>query len=491
MNFLSQFSGKTGDVLILTGVRIFTILVGFLTTSLLSHGLNLATYGVYVQGNLLISVLTSVSILGFTDGVNYFYNGENNPILRKKYIDTLFGVQLFIGCFLAVGIFVFQDYIYLYFKSSEIKNFLLYLCFRPLLNNYLPMIQVLYVSTGKIKHIAIRNFFVSLIKVASVCATIYLTHSIGIIFLVLLITDIVSIWYFIFALFRDGFSLQPWRIDCMLVRKVLIFCMPMGIYILVTSLCRECDKLIIARMGNTEELAIYTNSSLPLPVDIIISAVLTVIIPLITRLYHNYDLKKAASIFRSYLSIGYTTTFVLSASCIIFSNEIIQFLYGTKYLMGHSVFVIYMIVDMLKFANISAILSISGKTGTLMVISIALLLLNIPLSIAGYNLMGISGPAIVTVLITLVSVILLMYLGARELRTSLLRLIDFRHASFFVVQLLVVGIVCYFIKNWMLCAGCHPYIVVLCLGSIFCGIMLLLNFSTLKRRFAIINQMRK
>ena len=95
--FVNIITGKGGDSLVLAFVRVVTILIGIAITSILSHGLDLNTYGIYSQGNLLVSTLTSISILGFTDGTNYFYNKRISEEKKIQYINTLFSIQLIIG----------------------------------------------------------------------------------------------------------------------------------------------------------------------------------------------------------------------------------------------------------------------------------------------------------------------------------------------------------------------------------------------------------
>ena len=103
--------------------RLATTLIGIITTSILSHGLSLSDYGVYSQGNLVVSVLTSISILGFSDGTNYFYNKRVSEDKKIQYINTLFSTQLIIGLVLAISVIFFQDLIFFYFKSDALEPF--------------------------------------------------------------------------------------------------------------------------------------------------------------------------------------------------------------------------------------------------------------------------------------------------------------------------------------------------------------------------------
>jgi O-antigen/teichoic acid export membrane protein len=82
-----KLKGTVADSLLLAIVRILTIVVGLLSTMILSRKLSLAVYGTYTQGTTIISIGTSFSILGLTDSVNFFYNSKTGS-QQKAYVNT-------------------------------------------------------------------------------------------------------------------------------------------------------------------------------------------------------------------------------------------------------------------------------------------------------------------------------------------------------------------------------------------------------------------
>lgn len=101
-------------------------------------------------------------------------------------------------------------------------------------------------------------------------------------------------------------------------------------------------------------------------------------------------------------------------------------LYDEKYLEGLPVFVLYLVVDMIRFANVTTILSGAGKTKILMTISIITLICNSILNVLGYKMMGMIGPAFVTLLLTIFMTFALLYFGAKEIHTKIEKLFDFK-----------------------------------------------------------------
>lgn len=223
----------------------------------------------------------------------------------------------------------------------------------------------------------------------------------------------------------------------------------MSIYVLTNSFSRDIDKYVISAFANTETLAIYSNAAKVLPFDMITSSLITVLIPIITRMINQKKCEEAKEIFKLYLRIGYILTFIFVGGAIAVSRNLMLCLYDEKYLVGLPVFIIYLVVDMIRFANVTAILSGAGKTKILMSISIITMSLNAVLNTIGYKLLGLVGPALVTLLLTLGMTIALLHYGAREIHTRIIELFDFKEICIMCVQIIGIGIPIYFFSNYL------------------------------------------
>ena len=159
-----KLCGTTGDLVMLAFVRIVTTALGLLVTKLMAVHFSLQQYGTYSQAMLLQSTATSITILGLTDAVSYFYNKAATRKEKQRYLSTIFTLQYVMGSGCAVLLLVFQIPLIRYFDNESLRSVLLYVAWMPLVNNLLPMLQVLYVSIGRTKQIAVRNLLVSLIQ---------------------------------------------------------------------------------------------------------------------------------------------------------------------------------------------------------------------------------------------------------------------------------------------------------------------------------------
>lgn len=121
---------------------------------------------------------------------------------------------------------------------------------------------------------------------------------------------------------------QPYKIDWSKTREILGYSIPMGVYVLTNSLCRDIDKMLIGGWYSTDQYAIYANCATLLPFDIISASFLTILIPILTRYFGEKDYIHGRILFKNYLKIGYYTAFTFTIACMILSKEMVLFLYG-------------------------------------------------------------------------------------------------------------------------------------------------------------------
>lgn len=447
MKKMKLHGGMSIDAIFLTVAKLMTSLISILITKLLSVEFSLYDYGTYSQAMLIVSTATSLSIIGLSDGVNYFYNGCFDKRQREKNINTIFLIQCIIGTICAAIIIFSNDIITDYLKNPALKGVYIYIMFTPMLSNLIAMYQVLFVSTGRAKLIAIRNLIVSLVKLFAVAVATLITHNVVTIFVITLITDVFQVGYFAISFGKKIFWVNPFKSDLKIVKNIFAYCLPLAVYILTNSLCRDIDKYVIAYFTDTETLAIYTNAAKMLPFDIITSSFATVMIPYITKYVSNNEYEKSQELYKNYLSFSYVTTWLIAFGAIICAKELMLILYDSKYVSGLGIFIIYILVDMIRFANVAIILRAKNKTLVLMFYSIGMLIANFVLNVFFYNIFGIIGPAISTFVVTAVVNTAMLLQGATIIHTQIHLLLDFRDMASTVFGMFVAGIIAIIVKE--------------------------------------------
>lgn len=469
------FEGNSGNSVLLTIVKAFTTISGILSTMIMSHALSLELYGTFSQTNLIVTTATNLTALGLVDAVNYFYNRSNDEKFQRAYINTIIGLQMIIGIIAGILIIALSNGLIGYFNNPMLSSFFWLIAFRPLFANLNVSLQYLQVSIGRVKSVMMRNAgFASLRLIVYIIAA-WVLKDITIILIAFLTFEVIITMFFGWTFAKEKFTIMPYRINWNKAKEILWYSIPMGIYVLTNSLCRDIDKMLIGGWYNTDQYAIYANCATLLPFDIVSTSFLTVLVPILTRYFGERDYAHGRILFKNYLKIGYYTAFTFTAACMILSKEMVLFLYGEKYLSGQPIFILYTIVDMVKFANMSIVLSASGHTKTLMTCSLVALIANAGCNVLFYHIFGFIGPAIATVFVTVILTAILAKMSAQSLKTSIWNLIDWKDFLAFVIELAVLGTICFAAKCALELFAIDSIITLCVLGSAYILCIFLLN----------------
>lgn len=468
-------NGASSDAVLLMFVRLITMVLSFTVTRLLSEHLSIYDYGTYSQVMLLATTVSSMTILGMVDGVNFFFCRERDIGKREHYVSTIFALQCILSTAVGSVIMLCGGLISAHFENPDVKGLMIFAAVLPLLQNLISMLQVLMVSVGKAKMLAARNLAVALIRLGVVIIVIAAVKNVAVILAATLILDIAQIALFALMLRRGGCSLRMGAAEFGLVGTILRYCAPMAVFTVISTLNRDIDKYMIALWTDTETLAVYANASKVLPFDIVMGSFCTVLLPEITRRVTSRDLGRASELYRLFLEISYISTVAMCCAALAAAPQLMELLYSEKYMDGLSVFCIYILVDILRFTNLTLILSAAGKTKKLMFLGGAMLLLNAVLNILLFRLMGLTGPAAATLITTFVTGALILSFGAKELETSLGKFFDLKYLLLFLAENAAALFALSWVQRRLAETGLHYLAVVLIVCGAYGVLMLLLN----------------
>ena len=486
----SIFSGASGDSFFLIFVRVITLVLGILITRVLSGHFSLQEYGTYSQVMLLITTISSMITFGLMDGINYYFCREVEKERRDSYVSTIFGLQYIIGAIVSALVLLGTVPISKYFGNESIKPLIIFAAVLPVIQNTIQLLQVLFVAIGKAKQIAVRNFIVSILKLVAVTLSCYVFNNIAVVFLCQLLTDGLQVAYFIIVLNKNNCKINLLRFNKSLIKEILTYCIPMAMFAVIKSLNRDANKFVISYFTDTETLAVYTNASKLLPFDIIMTSFVTVLIPYITRYLSQKKYEQCHRLYKSFLELSYIATTILAMGAICVAPELMRFLYTEKYTtQGFAiiVFIIYIFVDIVGVLNITLLLTAAGKTKTIMFASVGAFAVNMILNIILFFAMGEVGPALSTLIVTIGQGILLLSLGAKELKTNIIKMFDVKYLLSFVLQLVVCSALAIWLRSILVTNNAHYIIVLMVVYALFVGLLLLLNIRRLFKNFKFIN----
>lgn len=484
-----KFNGATIDALMLTFVNIIITLISMVIYKLLAIYFSLEEYGIYSSAMLVSSTVVSITILGMTDAINFFYTKEDDKELGKKYVHTIFALQFIIGIVATVILFFFRVPIAKYFDNPTVASFIPYIIFIPLLTNISNMLRVLFITAKKAKILAIRNLSISILKIVFILLTCLLIKDIKMVLVTTLVLDIGNAVYMLLYCRSNIFPIDIRKADFTMTKGILKYSIPMSAYIFTNSLSKNLDKMVIGYLSDAEALATYSIASKELPFHILTTSFLTVLVPYITRYVANKDYKNASSSFSKYLQISYIVTIIVSAGAIACSRNLMLILYDSKYLSGLGIFVLYILVDMMHFANVSLIFAVTGKTKELVCYSGSALVLNLFLNIIFYNLFGMIGPAISTVIITFALSCIMMIRSAKLLKCKSADLINLKQLLLIIFECAVCVLIAMFIGNRFF-AGLPVLISFICTYLIYVIPLLALNAKKILKLLKEINAIK-
>ncbi len=483
--------GTSADSLLLALVKVLTLGVGIASTMILSHALTLRAYGTYSQASLVVALCADATVLGLADAANYFFNRDGRlGAGAGRYVNAAFTMQLAAGAVAAMAILGAQSAIIDHFDNPSLRAVLVYAAFRPMLANMASILQVLVVSVGKARAIAARNAAFSLLKLLAVLLTAHVTSDVATLFALLLALDALSVAWFWAVFRRSAFAVRPVVMSRRIAGEILSFSVPMALYVLSTTLTRQTGALVIGANETTEAYAIYANCATILPLDVVSASFLTVMIPLMTRYVGTRDFARARELFGRYLEMGYLTTVTFSMACLVAAPELVRVLYGERYLPGLTVFCLYLVSGMVRFANLSLVLSAAGRSRVLMAVSATGLLVNAGACLLAYRALGFVGPALATVVVYAATMAVLLSLSLREIRGHLRDVLDLRRLALYCASVVGAALVATCAKGLLGAVGAPWWLGASVAALLVAGVTLAANRTPLLRCLRAIDSMR-
>ena len=488
-----SLKGASADSIFLAFAKVLTLLFAIISAKILSTGLSLVEYGTYSQANLVNSLGASIIMMGLGDALNYFYNKKHEGMdeqTRYRIVNTVFFLELILGVVFVMLVFLGNGLIMGYFDNPNLKPFLIIVSFIPMLSNSIYFIQILYVSLGKAKIMSLISIIMMIVRIVMIYYAVYVLKELILIYAVIIFLDIINIVANNLVLAKKKVYINPFKISQKHIVPILKYGFPMGIYALTNMLTRDIDKLVVARLEGTEQLAIYTNCSKPLPLDFLVTSFAVVLIPYIVKYVTEKNKGKSVELFSCYLKVGYYSVWILATLLLIAPETTISFLYDDKYVVGKWIFVLYILDSMIRFASMHLILTSANKAKSLMLYSAISLALNFGLNILLYYWIGIIGPAIATTIVAIVYTFMVVRKTLKTLDVKWLDVFDLKEIGWLIFTIvamwaLMVGL------NFLLCAAnVHKYLSMIICMAVFGFSMLAIHFKKIAATLKKLNSFR-
>ena len=214
------------------------------------------------------------------------------------------------------------------------------------------------------------------------------------------------------------------------LRELLSYSLPIAMNDTVGSLSRSVDRLVIvAFLFTGERFGLYHAGAVEVPISLLLAAVVTVVIPEVSRLYREGDTDQIASLWKHAVSRLSLMTIPLFFLLFAHAESIIALYLPEDFARAEWVFRIFLLVLPLRCAIYNPLLVGMGKASWALWGGLGDLVCNVTLSIVLVQLLlasmpewAILGPAAATVFSTYLQVAVLVMLIGRHLRWGMLDL---------------------------------------------------------------------
>lgn len=400
------------SAVVLTASKMITLFVTMLTGMLLSRFRTFEEYGTYSQMNLVVTLFSSVFMLGLPNSINYFLAKADTEEEQQKFLGVYYALSTVLSVVMGVVLATSAPLIANYFSNPGILMFGYFLLLYPWANVMVSGIENVLIVYQRTALLTVYRVVNSLCLLGSVLVVQWL----GLGFREYMIVNIIVcclfalLVYYISYYISGGFRLL---FDFKLIRTIFVFSLPLGLSSVVGTLNIEIDKLLIGFLMDTEQMAIYTNASKELPVSFVAVSITAVLMPQLARMLKKGNDCEAVDLWASATELSFMIIGLIAAGVFTYAEDVMSLLYSEKYLPGLPVFRIYTLVLLLRCTYFGIILNAKGKTKDIFYASVASLLLNLVLNPLLFWMLGVIGPALATFLSMFVVLLWQLYRTAK------------------------------------------------------------------------------
>jgi O-antigen/teichoic acid export membrane protein len=238
-------------------------------------------------------------------------------------------------------------------------------------------------------------------------------------------------------------------------RSYLAYALPIAGSDAVGSLSRYIDRYVVLFFFTIEEYGLYHVGALEVPVSLLLAAVVSVLVPEVSRLYKAGQLQEIAELWREAITRLALVVVPLFFFLFFFAGAVVLAVFSDTYADAQWIFRIFLLALPLRIAVYNPLLVGMGKARWAMWGSIGDLGLNLALSIAlSYTLKiylpqwALVGPALATVISTYVQVVFLVGMISWHLKWRLADLLPWTYLLRLCSFSLLAALVARFAVFW-------------------------------------------
>lgn len=428
------------DAVRLTASKIIGNLLTLVSAMLLARIRTLEENGIYSELLLVINLATAIIMLGLPNSINYFLTRAESKDDKNRFLSLYYTLSTVLSAVLGVVLVALLPLWISYFNDQNLKQFAFFLLLFPWAKVVTASVENVLVVLGKSKTLVWYRISNS-ICLLLIILFIWLTKTSFMLYMILYVIVEGAYAIAVYWLAAKYTGKLHWTIDKGLIKSVLVFSIPLGLASVVGTLNIEIDKLMIGHLLSTEELAIYTNASKELPLTIVATSLTAVLMPKMVKLFQQKRNEEAVAIWRDVTTISFAIMAFFGIGMAVFSTDAMILLYSEKYAPGGPVFAVYSLSLLLKCTYFGIVLNTTGKTRIVLYSALGTLVLNTIMNIVFYKLMGVSGPALATLMSGVIMGTFQLVFSSRFINVKFSQIFPWKNMGLIVLLNIVLGIV--------------------------------------------------
>ena len=472
---------KKGGVSLFVSQLLGTI-ASLLSLMIISRKLNLEAYGSFRQ---LFTIYSFVGVL-LTSGLQSYVSfslpkktkSENKFFLKKIYF------ILYLLAFIIATLFFFNvDKISLIYLNPLIKNSSLYFSILILFLVPSTIINNVLIYIRKYKSLVISNLLSKLIILVGVFLFSFNETNFNYVLLLYIISSgfFLIVFHFIIHKYYDKVDEKKIELD---YKKLLLFILPItvsSVSILIVNLIFEIH---ISRKFGTETFAIFSNGFYKIPfLGIIVSSLSIVLLQEFSKKKSTINEKKI--IWKKVLKTTIPIQIGLVSFLLIFSKQIVLFLFGLKYLDAVPIFIVNVISISIDFIQFNSLFFSVNKRRLYLHVHLIIMLLSFIFilldSFINFSLIQFS---IVYGFLTLLKIIIFYVLSSRILNSNFIEIINLKDLLLHLFISLPSSVLAFSLSFYLLgLIGFHSPLSVIVYGSIIYFILIVISDKLFKSNF--------
>lgn len=380
--------------------KIMAMLAQFIMPLFLTRYLTKQDYGLYSQFYLIFGFLLSILGMGIPSSLYFFYpkssDQEKNSLVWGTYLMLI--IVGMIGC----GVFMIPQVSHYIINNESLEHYVLLISACVFLAMPSLMVDPLSV-VRKDKLLAVFYHPLEIVcKIILVVVFALLFNSLTAIFHgVLILQFILFLLTFVYLIYHFRFSVGGISFD--LLKKQIAYSLPFGIAVIMNTFAGRFDKLISISYLTAEEYATYSIAFFGVPgIMQIYDSLCQVNVTNMAKLYKENNMGGVLLEYKSFVVKTLSFSLPVIFIAFVYSPQIIELLFSSKYLDSVPFFRIYILTFILGMFGSGTILRAINRTKLSMKAYLISVLITIPLTIILVKYYGIWGAICAAVISTII-----------------------------------------------------------------------------------------